>query len=55
MLGEMNEMERMHVMCFEYNGRRICMCDMRVCVRMNACFIHTGHPKNIRTCLLPRI
>jgi len=37
-------MEKMHIMSSNIIVKEYVMCDMRVCVRMNA-FIHTGYPK----------
>jgi len=37
-------MEKMHIMRSNIIVKEYVMCDMRVCVRMNA-FIHTGYPK----------
>lgn len=54
MLREMDEMERMH-MRSNIAVEEYVMCDMRVCVRMNAYFIHTGYPKMCGVCLLPNM
>jgi len=46
------EMERMHIMRSNIAIEEYVMCDMCVCVRMNAYFIQTGYPKMCGVCLL---